>query len=281
MPQIAQATSRQHGRSITSKQEPGLSRGKSTLDGRKRPTRHSGSMELVSRWSIRRTQLLTRYQSDSRVRQKRNMVSTNYTDDRSKLIVPRMVISSTVIESIRAECAAQPGFACAYFFFDSRNAQTDLSLHHKLVRSIIKQLSHQSSGFPASLMDLYGGGHEQPSIASLQLTLQKIIDGFERVYIIVDAVDECADREKVLGWIERITRRKGGNLQVLLSSRPEHDIEDQLQSIVSLARVTLNNGLAEQDIKTSIDAKLSRMIRWDKATLARVKDALVIRSDGM
>ncbi|KZP13149.1 hypothetical protein FIBSPDRAFT_869589 [Athelia psychrophila] len=93
----------------------------------------------------------------------------------------KTIICSTVIEKIRAECGTDPSSACAYFFFDSRDAQTDLSLHNKLIRSIIRQLSHQSSGCPASLVELYGGGHEQPSITSLELTLQKILDGFEHV----------------------------------------------------------------------------------------------------
>ncbi|KZP14195.1 hypothetical protein FIBSPDRAFT_896817 [Athelia psychrophila] len=53
----------------------------------------------------------------------------------------KTTICSTVIEDICEECAATPNFALAYFFFDSRNAQTDLSLYDRLIRSIIKQLS--------------------------------------------------------------------------------------------------------------------------------------------
>lgn len=154
-------------------------------------------------------------------------------------------------------------------------------MHEKLIRSIIQQLCDQSDSVPAPLVQIYGNGRQQVSVASLQSTLQKIIDGFERTYIIVDALDECTDRDKVLAWIEQLIQRKKGNVQVLFSSRPEWDIEDQLQSMVSLARVTLNNRPAEKDIKMYIDAKLSKMVRWDKATIVRVKNALIIRSDGM
>ncbi|KZP12272.1 hypothetical protein FIBSPDRAFT_836445 [Athelia psychrophila] len=193
----------------------------------------------------------------------------------------KTIICSTIIETIRAECAAKPSSACAYFFFDSRNAQTDLSLHDKLIRSIIKQLSHRSGGFPAPLVDLYGGGQQQPSIESLQLVLEKIIDGFERTFIIIDAVDECTDREKTLAWVEQLTQRKKGNLQVIFSSRPEQDIIDKLRCMVYITRVTLNGTLADKDIETYIDAMLSKMIRWDAQTIARVKDALITDSDGM
>ncbi|KZP27082.1 hypothetical protein FIBSPDRAFT_818692, partial [Athelia psychrophila] len=193
----------------------------------------------------------------------------------------KTIICSTVIEMIRAECVAEPSFASAYFFFDNRNAQTDLSLHAKFIRSIIKQLSHQSAGFPAALVDLYGGGQQQPSIQSLQLVLEKIIDGFERTFIIIDAVDECTDREKTLAWIEQLTQHKRCNLQLLFSSRPEQDITDKLSSMAYIARVTLNSKLADKDIETYIDAMLSKMIRWNAQTIARVKDALITDSDGM
>ncbi|KZP17157.1 ankyrin [Athelia psychrophila] len=193
----------------------------------------------------------------------------------------KTIICSTVIEKIRAEWAAESSFSSAYFFFDNRNAQTDLSLHDKFIRSIIKQLSHQSASFPAPLVDLYGGGQQQPSIQSLQLILEKIIDGFERTFIIIDAVDECTDREKTLAWIEQLTQRKKGNLQVLFSSRPEQDIIEKLRCMAYIARVTLNSKLADKDIETYIDVMLSKMLRWDAQTIARVKDALIIDSGGM
>ncbi|KZP20983.1 hypothetical protein FIBSPDRAFT_891581 [Athelia psychrophila] len=193
----------------------------------------------------------------------------------------KTIVCSTVIETIRAEYAVEPSSACAYFFFDSRNAETDLSLHEKMIRSIVKQLSHQSASFPAPLVDLYGGGQQQPSIQSLQLVLEKLIDGFERTFIIIDAVDECIDREKVLARIEQLTQRNRGNLQFLFSSRPEQDITDKLRCMVYIAQVTLNSKLADKDIKTYIDAMLSEMIRWNAEITARVKDALITDSDGI
>ncbi|KZP24030.1 ankyrin [Athelia psychrophila] len=192
----------------------------------------------------------------------------------------KTIICSIIIEKICEECSATPTFAYAYFFFDARDGQTDLSLHDRLIRSIIKQLSYQSSGFPTSLVELYGDGR-QPSIKALQHVLEKIIDGFDRTYIIIDAVDECANREKVLTWIDKITRRKAGNLQVLFSSRPERDIKDYLDSMVSLYRVTLNGKRADRDIEAYLDAMLAKMTRWDAVTIARVRAALITGSDGM
>ncbi|KZP18776.1 hypothetical protein FIBSPDRAFT_583534 [Athelia psychrophila] len=193
----------------------------------------------------------------------------------------KTVICSTIIEKIREECAAEPTFACAYFFFDNRNEQTELSLHEKFIRSIVRQLSHQSTGFPTPLVELYDGGQQQASLASLQLILQTIASGFERTYIIVDALDECIDRERVMAWIAQLMQCKAGNMHVLVSSRREMDIEDQFDAIPGLARTPLTGARANADIKVFLDAMLSKMTKWDTQTIARVKEALIAGADGM
>ena len=56
-------------------------------------------------------------------------------------------------------------------------------------------------------MEIYDGGHEKPSLAALQLAMRNVIAGFEHTYILIDALDECVDGEKLLGWIGDILRR--------------------------------------------------------------------------
>ncbi|KZP27087.1 ankyrin, partial [Athelia psychrophila] len=104
---------------------------------------------------------------------------------------------------------------------------------------------------------------------------------FERMFIIIDTIDECTNREKTLAWIEQLTQRKRGNIQALFSSRPEQDIIEKFRCMAYIARVTLNSKLADEDIETYIDAMLSNMIRWDAQTIALVKGALITDSDGM
>ena len=189
--------------------------------------------------------------------------------------------SSTVIEEILQNCAGKTTFSCAYFFFDNRNGQADLSKHEKMLRSIICQLSQQSTGIPPPLMETYGGGHQQPSVASLQLTLERIVEGFEHVYIVLDALDECTDRQKLLAWIDDIFRRKCGNVHILLSSRLEADIEERFGCLDSLSRVSLAGSSADTDIATYLDAMLSKMVRWDAQTRVRVRSVLLDGADGM
>ncbi|KAF7976146.1 hypothetical protein HWV62_7453 [Athelia sp. TMB] len=150
-----------------------------------------------------------------------------------------------------------------------------------MLRSVICQLSHQSAGIPLPLMEIYGGGHQQPSVASLQLTFEKIVDGFEHVYLVLDALDECTDREKLLAWIDEIFRWKCGNVHVLLSSRLEADIEERFGCLDILSRVSLSGSSADTDITNYLDAMLSKMVRWDAQTRVRVRSVLLEGADGM
>lgn len=159
-------------------------------------------------------------------------------------------------------------------------------MHDKFIRSLIRQLSHQYTGLPPSLVEIFGGGHQQPSIASLQLTFQRIVEEFERTYIVIDALDECTDREKVLAWIEQLLQLKAGRLHVLISSRPETDIKEHFESLKDVVRVPLAGKSADADIVSYLDATLSHMIarkiiRWDVQTVARVKKVLIRGADGM
>ncbi|KAF7986998.1 hypothetical protein HWV62_79 [Athelia sp. TMB] len=205
----------------------------------------------------------------------------------------KTVICSTVIESVRQEYKPESGAACAYFFFDSRNAETDQSLHEKMLRSLIRQLSHQfglwckarqsgrSVGVPAALMEMYGGGHEKPSVAALQLTLQKIIADLDRAYIVIDALDECIDRDKLLAWIGGLLQHDMDQLRILFSSRREHDILQRFEPMQSVCSVSLAGASTNADIGRYVDDMLATVARWNAATRARIKRSLMEGVDGM
>lgn len=130
-------------------------------------------------------------------------------------------------------------------------------------------------------MKIFGSGRQQPSIASLKQALQQIIESFQRTYIVIDALDECTDRDKLLAWTRELILSKTGKLHVLLSSRIEQDIEDHFDAMPDIARVSITGMSADADIARYLDAMLFKMVRWDAPTRALVKDVLVTGADGM
>lgn len=190
--------------------------------------------------------------------------------------------SSTAIEDVAWHCEEQALSACAYFFFDNRNAEGELSFHEKFVHSLILQLWHQLGRIPAALMGIYGNGpsHPQPSLTTLQNTLQATIGEFQHVYIIIDALDECVDKERLLLWFKEISHWQSGKLHMLLSSRQERGIEDHIVAIARLERLSLAGGSANPDITKFLDGSLSRLKKWAPETRAIVRDTLLEGADG-
>ena len=120
----------------------------------------------------------------------------------------------------------------AYFFFDGRDSQKELQLHNKLIRTLISQLSDtRHGGITEKLADLYNrcGEVQQPSDEQLQNVLRDILDKFSQAYIMIDALDECTERNKTLNWLNKLIsdpNRKMANLHIVVTSRPERDIND-------------------------------------------------------
>jgi hypothetical protein len=165
----------------------------------------------------------------------------------------------------------------------------DFQLHDKLIRSLIWQFSLKCEGegrVPKVLVNLYaqcGNGHQEPTLVDLQNTLQRILDGFSSTFIIVDALDECAEREKLLNWIQTFILEKDINLglHLIVTSRPEQEIEDKFESYhhLNLVEESENHDLiAYLDYQLENDSDLQK---WNSDTQDQIKLTLMEQADGM
>jgi len=193
--------------------------------------------------------------------------------------------SSSIIAKITDAPKSIGSRAIVYFFFDGRDAQTGQQTHDGLLRSLIARLSDQSKGIPPPLRELYANGDRRPSIVALENTLGKILDGFEKAYIIVDALDECTDREGVLKWITRITSQKPGNVHLVVTSRPERDIRDAFEELraccVDVARDSSNHDIvAYLDRELETDRKLKKWCN-NRQVREEIRSALMKGAQGM
>ena len=139
---------------------------------------------------------------------------------------------------------------------------------------------------PEVLVNLYtrcGNGYQMPSTGSLQDTLQKILDGFSSVFIVLDALDECTEREKVLNWAESLILQKNKNLELhlIITSRPEKEIDDIFKAYPYVDLVEESEGC---DIVAYLNHQLdqdSDLREWDLETQEEVKSTLMSQADGM
>ena len=158
-----------------------------------------------------------------------------------------------------------------------------------MIRSLIWQLSLKcGQGVPEVLVNLYdccGKGHYDPSLDYLEDTLQTILDGFHSVFIVLDALDECAEREKVLVWIQTIILQRNNHLglHLVFTSRPEKEIIEKLQPLY-LCCIDLVEESGNYDIEAHLDYQFqndSDAQKWDLATQNEIKSTLVKNADGM
>ena len=133
-------------------------------------------------------------------------------------------------------------------------------------------------------MDLYKrcGEVRQPSDEQLQNVLCDILSKFSQAYIMIDALDECTDREKTLNWVNKLisdTNRKAANLHIVVTSRPERDIHD---IFVALDPHPIDVGEAnKEDIVEYLKLQMeSKFTKYDENTRAKIMSELEEHAEG-
>ncbi|KAF7976885.1 hypothetical protein HWV62_5427 [Athelia sp. TMB] len=194
----------------------------------------------------------------------------------------KTILISSAIDVVKNICKDRPLVGYAYFFFDGTNSQSNLAAYESLIQSFIVQFSEQFDGIPPALESLYNehNGRSRPLITSLQETLLQMITYFTASYIIIDALDECAERPKVLEWIRSITSQNLGGLHLMFTSRPEPDIKSS-SLYVSLQKVDFKNRKASVDIHRYIEARLATMDKWTEPQKEKVRTVLRKGADGV
>lgn len=193
--------------------------------------------------------------------------------------------SSSVFDEIKHLCTSAPSSrGYAGFLFDSRNSDQGLINCGNLVRSLLAQLANRRGGIPAALKKLYnehGEGREQPSLESLLLTLQLVVQDFDHVYLMIDALDECNDWPQLLESIEIMASWNLLRVHFLFTSRPEPDIKDRLCRINRVSSVKIGRSTTLNDITSYINQRVDSTTSWNDTVKKLVKDTLVTDADGM
>lgn len=174
--------------------------------------------------------------------------------------------------------------AVAYFYFDFNDKQKqDFG---KCLCSLISQLSMQLAQAPGSLLDVYGqcqNGQHQASPEQLAAVLLQICRSFEDIYLILDALDECPDREDLLEWIASLTTTYSTSLRIVVLSRKERDIDDALRGVPG-RKLTIEDAKVDDDIRVYVKARLASDLKhkkWDETLQKLIEQVLMEKANGM
>lgn len=211
----------------------------------------------------------------------------------------KTILTSTIIQAVHEHCNANrhpdrrpsvaPIWAVAYFYFDFSDALKQD--HNKMIRSLIKQLSEQLHYTSDALESLFtactSGTGQPPTLEALLSTLSQIIQDFDQVYLVLDALDECKEREDLMEIITEIVGWDHSMLHVLATSREENDIANEMDNFITAEqKVHIHKNFIEADIRAYIYARLQtdkKLKRWQKDENAQLTIAtnLTEKADGM
>ena len=207
--------------------------------------------------------------------------------DSRKLIIEWFLRSATIIEDVAHHCETKPSSAFAYFFFDGKDGQKASQTVGSLIRSLIRQFSTAYGGVPAVLTKLHHSCHDgnaQPSVESLQATLLLILEAFNDAYIVLDALDECAERKDLVKWIKQMTTSwRKSKLHLLATSRPEEDIGKHLR-LLDPDHVYIKQDLVSRDIERYINSTLDgddSFEQWGDEIKTNIKNTVLESAGGM
>lgn len=191
--------------------------------------------------------------------------------------------SSRLVTELEGNCSPLPkNSVSAYFYctFSSRESQDVINV----VGSLVAQVCRLSNELPPELKRAFMHskyGNKRPTLELLGDILIKISQT-RRIALLIDAVDECDDRGRLLRFMSDL-RETCGHINILITSRKEADIA---QLLSSFSNVSMEDHVkdVDEDISLYIQTKLEtdERIQWLKEPVkAEILRTLNYRSAGM
>ncbi|RAL65362.1 hypothetical protein DID88_000930 [Monilinia fructigena] len=163
----------------------------------------------------------------------------------------KTVLTSAIVENLQTMfSASNVGVA---FIYCNYAEKIDVTAY---LTSVIQQLIRQRYAIPKYVLDLY---HEHTFMgrhlnkAEATHLLHSLISEFTRLYLVVDALDECDETKKIRTDLIHELRALPSNTHVLLTSRRLGDIEEKLSGYPHLEIRASDN-----DVQKYLEARIDR-----------------------
>lgn len=194
----------------------------------------------------------------------------------------KTILSSIVIDDLERRSSTNHTTVVVYIYCNF-NRQAEQRLEH-LMSSLLKQLASNGPSLPPVIHELHkkhAKKRTRPAFEEISMALRTVAATFARVFIVVDALDECqaADscRTRFLHQLFSLQIQQGIN--VFATSRHIGDIEMEFSN--SLA---VEIRASEEDIGRYLKGAISRLPRFvaDRSDLQNeITQTISQRVDGM
>lgn len=195
----------------------------------------------------------------------------------------KTVLTATIIEDVRRLCSTNPDNCYAYYYFDFNDAAKRKP--HSMVSSLLGNLGCSMESRPQCIRELHDkhlSGQQEPSLDNIVSALVSILQGRRKVYILLDALDECLEQDRLLKFICTI-ESTCKNVSIFVSSRREYNIKEALVDRVTYD-IDMKTAAVDADIELFVQNFLSTdkaFRKWPSDVRAEIKDEICRRSGGM
>jgi hypothetical protein len=123
-----------------------------------------------------------------------------------------------------------------------------------------------------------------PAYEELEALLVHVLDsteGLGSVTVVIDALDECNDRDRLLQLLASLWGRMGSNVKVFVTSRREIDIQRRFNKF---PQVSLEESAVDNDVRKYLEHTMEASAAFRKLTDSLkefIVTSLVLGSGGM
>ncbi|KPA37290.1 hypothetical protein FLAG1_09900 [Fusarium langsethiae] len=171
------------------------------------------------------------------------------------------------------------------FFFDFNDARKQKL--EDLLRSLAIQLYHTGNEAARKLDSLFishDDGRRQPDTTALSACVDAMVQTAGKVFIILDALDECTAREELLQWLKHLASKKA---QLIVTGRLEVEFQSAIpRSFGKRNCVQLDKNVINADIRSYVEATLEQKPdfvgkKLSQGILDEIRDKIGDGADGM
>jgi hypothetical protein len=194
----------------------------------------------------------------------------------------KTILTSFVVEILRGRFQDDPSVGIAYLYCNFR--RQDEQKAEDLLASLLKQLTQGLSSLPDTVKSLYNGHTlkgTRPSLDEISRSLQSVAALYSRVFIIVDALDECRASDgsgaRFLREVFNLQAKCRANL--FATSRFIPEITEKFDGSISLEiRASV------EDVRRYVHSHISRLpsfVRHDPVLQGDIETEIVNATDGV
>ncbi|EHK17626.1 uncharacterized protein TRIVIDRAFT_160183 [Trichoderma virens Gv29-8] len=169
----------------------------------------------------------------------------------------KTILTSIVVDHLENTFKA-PKIGIAYIYCNYKRQEEQVI--EKLLSNLLKQLSRGQHPLPNCVRDMYSEHNykrTRPSLSKIQKVLHSVVEMFSRVFIVVDALDECQNsngcRQNL--FTELFNLQEKCEVNLFVTSRFIPDIVDRFTT----ASISLEIRASTDDIQTYLKNHISQL----------------------